>query len=336
MELFPLQLTEKRTSANSTCSHLPLYLEIPCTLTTSPTHPAILPLTHTGKRKMNGYGNGNGKGAATTLPPASASLKAGWSAASIAQLKAARVTTPTASTTPPATQSAVSKIAAQSPLTLARRTYQPRMPHVLHGSFAIREGISTGAKFDAEQVEKLFPALFGQPTVEIVPHFGEKPAEVGRRVRIGVVLSGGPAPGGHNVVSGLLDYCTARNADSLLFGFLGGPSGIVDGEWKVLGEDEVRDYRNMGGFHVVGSGRTKIESEAQFAAVRRTVTEMDLDGLVIVGGDDSNSNAMKLAEDFKRAGLKCCAIGVPKTLDGESCGFLEDLCALVRCGFTDE
>jgi diphosphate-dependent phosphofructokinase len=215
---------------------------------------------------------------------------------------------------------AAAAIAAPSPLMTARHQYKPRLPPVLLGAFAVREGAPTGAKFDAAQVEALFPALFGQPAVEIVPHCGEAGIEVGRRLAIGVVLSGGPAPGGHNVISGLLDYCSARNSGSKLHGFRGGPSGILDGEHVELDDAAVAPFRNQGGFHIIGSGRTKIESEEQFAAARRTVTDMGLDGLVVVGGDDSNSNAMKLAEDFKKNGLSCCVIGVPKTLDADMRG----------------
>lgn len=218
------------------------------------------------------------------------------------------------------TPTALASITSRSPLTTARSAYIPRLPPVLRGAFVLSEGAPTSSKFDTAAVQKLFPTLFGQPAVALVPYDGEDGVAVGRRVKIGVVLSGGPAPGGHNVISGLLDYLTCRNSRSQLFGFLGGPSGILDSDAVQLTDESIAAYRNQGGFHVIGSGRTKIESADQFCKARKTVVDMELDGLVVVGGDDSNSNAMKLAEDFKKHDLNCCVVGVPKTLDADMRG----------------
>lgn len=131
------------------------------------------------------------------------------------------------------------------------------------------------------------------------------------------MLSGGPAPGGHNVICGMYDFITDLNPENQLIGFLAGPDGLLKSKYVVLDAQAVAPFRNQGGFHMIGSGRTKIESPEQFAAARKTVEELDLDALVIVGGDDSNSNAMKLAENFRNYNLKCCVNGAPKTIDND-------------------
>lgn len=169
---------------------------------------------------------------------------------------------------------------------------------------------------DVDEIKERFPRLFGQPVVRIVPNSGG-PVTIGHRLRIGVVLSGGPAPGGHNVISGLFDHLQERNRDSELFGFKNGPSGILECDYEVLSKPSVDQFRNQGGFHLLGSGRTKIENAEQFAAARKAVQDMKLDGLVFVGGDDTNTNAMLLAEDFKANDIQTKVIGVPKTIDGD-------------------
>jgi diphosphate-dependent phosphofructokinase len=197
------------------------------------------------------------------------------------------------------------------------------LPPVLRGPFALAQGATPaaqGAYDDGNSVQTLFPHLYGQPAVRIVPHTGSGTVDSGRRLVVGVVLSGGPAPGGHNVLCGLHDFLAARNLSSRLLGFLAGPSGIVNAEYVELDAHAVAPYRNQGGFHMIGSGRTKIETEDQFAAARATAKNLALDGLVVVGGDDSNSNAMKLAEDFAAHGLSCCVVGVPKTIDADMRG----------------
>lgn len=208
-------------------------------------------------------------------------------------------------------------VAGVSALQQARLAYKPRVNPLLKGAFGTEIGGPTKALYDEEIVKSLFPNLYGQPIVNLVQHTGSEATTVGRRLRIGVVLSGGPAPGGHNVVSGLFDYLDCRNTTSALIGFLGGPSGIVDGEYVTLDAAAVAPFRNQGGFHIIGSGRTKISQPAQFEASRKVVSALNLDGLVVVGGDDSNTNAMILAENFKKHDIPCAVIGCPKTIDND-------------------
>jgi len=152
--------------------------------------------------------------------------------------------------------------------------------------------------------------------VALVPNRGT-PVTMGNVLRVGFVLSGGPASGGHNVISGLFDHLHERNMDSKVFGFIDGPSGICTGTYIEVTAELVDAFRNQGGFHMVGSGRTKIHSPEQFAQARATAEKLQLDGLVVIGGDDSNTNAMLLAEDFAAHGLKTRVIGCPKTIDGD-------------------
>ena len=132
-------------------------------------------------------------------------------------------------------------------------------------------------------------------------------------MKVGVILSGGQAAGGHNVISGLFDAMQKANKDSILYGFLGGPSGLIEGKYKELTTSLIDEYRNTGGFDIIGSGRTKIQIKAAIGVAKK----MDLDGLLIVGGDDSNTNAAFLAEHFSEAGLHTSVVGVPKTIDGD-------------------
>eukprot|EP00871_Galdieria_phlegrea_P002436 jgi/Galph1/3193/GphlegSOOS_G1824.1 len=207
-------------------------------------------------------------------------------------------------------------VADLSPLHHARLEYFPRHPPILKGAFGWREGKSTDSADDAEEIKKYFPNLYGQPPVFICPNRGG-PVTIGKTLKIGVVLSGGPAPGGHNVISGLFDYLRNRNIDSVLYGFLNGPSGIVNAKYVTLDEEKIYPYRNQGGFHIIGSDRTKIETPEQFMKVDETVKKLDLDGLVVIGGDDSNTNAAILAEHFVANNTKTKVIGVPKTIDGD-------------------
>lgn len=203
-----------------------------------------------------------------------------------------------------------------SPLQLARLSYVPRLNPVLRDprqvSFA--EGAPTTASYDVDAINALFPHLFGQPPV----HFAANPdLPPPQKKVVAVVLSGGPAPGGHNVISGMFDFVKELNPQNKMLGFLSGPDGILNNKHVVLDDATVAPFRNQGGFHMIGSGRTKIETEQQFAAARETAKALDLDALVVIGGDDSNSNAMKLAEDFKAHGLKCAVNGAPKTIDND-------------------
>lgn len=200
-----------------------------------------------------------------------------------------------------------------------RGSYRPRMPSILKGLFAIEEGEATECLTEVETCRSLFPFTFGQPRVRFVPHSGDKilPSCIGKKLKVGVVFSGGPAPGGHNVLAGLFDYLVRRNDNSELVGFLGGPNGIISNKFTTVKEADLNHYRNLGGFHFLGSGRTKIETEEQLRSSLKTCMELDLDGLVVVGGDDSNTNAAILAEFFKSNQWKTCVVGVPKTIDGD-------------------
>lgn len=205
-----------------------------------------------------------------------------------------------------------------SPVQAARLSYQPRINPLLKDprSVALCEGNPTTAEFDKEIIHKLFPNLFGQPILHFDRCNPTSSIALGKK-KIAIVLSGGPAPGGHNVICGMHDYIKKLNPQSQLIGFLAGPDGLLKKNYIVLDADTVAPFRNQGGFHMVGTGRTKIESDEQFAAARETAVALDLDAVVIIGGDDSNSNAMKLAENFKAHGLKCCVNGVPKTIDND-------------------
>lgn len=200
-----------------------------------------------------------------------------------------------------------------SPLEVVRSHFVPALPILLKDlarvHFEPQE--KTTAVKHSEQIHSLFPKTYGRPLVKA--KLGE--AKKGRPLRVGVVLSGGQAAGGHNVIIGLLDALLALNPKSTLIGFLGGPSGIVEGKSKELTREVVAPYRNQGGFDLIGSGRTKIETPEQLAAALKTA--QTLDALVVIGGDDSNTNAAVLAEYFLAHGCKTCVVGVPKTIDGD-------------------
>lgn len=165
----------------------------------------------------------------------------------------------------------------------------------------------------SSEIEKQFPHTYGLPIMR--PHLDT--SKRSHPLNVGIVLSGGQAPGGHNVITGLFDALTALHRTSRLFGFLNGPSGIIDGRYEILSEERVAHYRNQGGFDLIGSGRTKIEKDEQFAKARATFELLKLDGLVIVGGDDSNTNAALLAEYLVDRGCRTRVIGLPKTIDGD-------------------
>lgn len=199
-----------------------------------------------------------------------------------------------------------------------RVAYRPRMPAILKGLFSIEEGEATDCLADAEACKQFFPHSFGQPKVALIANHGQGVSPLtGRKLRVGIVFSGGPAPGGHNVLTGLLDFLQRRNVSSELVGFLAGPGGLVRNDHTVITQAAIDHYRNLGGFHLLGTGRTKIESAAQLAASLSTVQALGLDGLVIVGGDDSNTNAAILAEYFLANGCRTGVVGVPKTIDGD-------------------
>ncbi len=198
-----------------------------------------------------------------------------------------------------------------------RYRYEPKLPASLQqpiASIACTFGKATDAAGDAAQVRGMFPLTYGQPIASFATGNNEA---AGKRRTVGVILSGGQAPGGHNVICGLYDALKAANGSSRLLGFLGGPSGLLESRTLELNDEIIDSYRNTGGFDMIGSGRTKIESDEQFARSAEVAKELALDGLVIVGGDDSNTNAALLAEYFKANGVETSVIGVPKTIDGD-------------------
>jgi pyrophosphate--fructose-6-phosphate 1-phosphotransferase len=203
-----------------------------------------------------------------------------------------------------------------SPLTKARSKYKPKLPKVLdsHGmKIKARAGNPTKAVANAADIRKLFPNVYGGPVLTFQSDTKVKL----KRKNVGVVLSGGQAPGGHNVIAGIFDGIKAANKGSKLYGFLGGPSGITDGKYVNLTSPIINKFRNTGGFDIIGSGRTKLETIEQFEAARATLEMLDINALVIVGGDDSNTNAALAAEYFKAHDTGIQVIGVPKTIDGD-------------------
>lgn len=177
----------------------------------------------------------------------------------------------------------------------------------------IIQGERTSSLGDQEELKKIFPATWGQPIVTARIGVGKK----GIPLKVGVVFSGGQAPGGHNVVAALWDGLQQLHPESRLWGFLEGPSGIIEGKFKELSEEEIAPFRNQGGFDLLGSGRTKIETEEQLEKALQAVEHLNLNGLVVVGGDDSNTNAALLAEYFLNKGCATQVVGVPKTIDGD-------------------
>ncbi|MBS0629061.1 MAG: diphosphate--fructose-6-phosphate 1-phosphotransferase [Verrucomicrobia bacterium] len=196
-----------------------------------------------------------------------------------------------------------------------RAEYRPGLPKILRNLHHVRfeKGGPTSSVADQEDIRKEFPQTFGRPILN------GKEGEVRKcsALKVGVVFSGGQAAGGHNVISGLFDALKILNPESSLMGFLGGPSGIVENRTIEITQEVIAPYRNQGGFDLIGSGRTKIETEEQLAASLKTAQAHALDGLVVVGGDDSNTNAAILAEFFLKHGCKTAVIGVPKTIDGD-------------------
>ena len=202
-----------------------------------------------------------------------------------------------------------------SPLQQARSAYQPKLPPALRNGaiVAVKEGAPTTAAGDVEAVKALFPCTFGSP--ELTFESGEKKAFPA--LNVGVILSGGQAPGGHNVIAGLFDGIKSLNPASRLFGFLKGPDGLVKGEYMELTSDIIDAYRNTGGFDIIGSGRTKLETVEQFEKAKENCGKLGVTALVIIGGDDSNTNACVLAEYFKKTGAGILVAGCPKTIDGD-------------------
>lgn len=199
----------------------------------------------------------------------------------------------------------------------ARAEYAPKLPSLLHDIRKVEfaKGRGTGSVADFEKIRTAFPLTFGRPVAmgQLAPS-----KEIGQRpLRVGVLLSGGQAPGGHNVITGLFDALHILSPESRLFGFLGGPIGIIEKKTLLLTKEIIAPFRNQGGFDLIGAGRTKIETEEQLEASLKTVQDLDLDGIVIIGGDDSNTNGATLAEYFLKKGCATTVVGVPKTIDGD-------------------
>ena len=201
----------------------------------------------------------------------------------------------------------------KSALQKERAAYQPKLPKALQGAVTIKEGAATQSVDNQEEIKKLFPNTYGMPLVEFVP----AESETHKAMNVGVILSGGQAPGGHNVISGLFDEVKKLNPENRLYGFLMGPGGLVDHKYIEITVELIADYRNTGGFDLIGSGRTKLEREDQFEKGIEILRELDIKALVIIGGDDSNTNACVLAEYYAAKNYGVQVIGCPKTIDGD-------------------
>lgn len=203
-----------------------------------------------------------------------------------------------------------------SELQTSRIDHALPLPSVLKNPFKIVDGPASSAAGNPDEIAKLFPNLFGQPSALLVPN-GADAVRSDEKLKIGVVLSGGQAPGGHNVISGIYDYLQDRAKGSVLYGFRGGPAGIMKCKYVELTSDYIYPYRNQGGFDMICSGRDKIETPEQFKQATETAEKLDLDGLLVIGGDDSNTNACLLAAHFRSKNLKTLVMGCPKTIDGD-------------------
>jgi len=201
----------------------------------------------------------------------------------------------------------------KSPLEIARASYQPKLPPVFECNIVIKAGAATESVADQAEIKKIFPNTYGMPTLILVS--GDKKEYP--TINVGVILSGGQAPGGHNVISGLFDELKRLNPENKLYGFLGGPSGLVDHQYIELTAKVVDNYRNTGGFDIIGSGRTKLEEEWQFVKGAEICKKMNIKAIVIIGGDDSNTNACVLAEYYLQKNIHIQVIGCPKTIDGD-------------------
>lgn len=205
--------------------------------------------------------------------------------------------------------------AVYSEVQTSRLNHSLPLPSVLKSPFKIVEGLPSSAAGNPGEIAKLFPNMFGQPSAMLVPSESTLPSD--QKLKIGVVLSGGQAPGGHNVISGIFDYLQNHVKGSTLYGFKGGPAGIMKCKYVELDSEFIYPYRNQGGFDMICSGRDKIETPEQFKQAEETAVKLDLDGLLVIGGDDSNTNACLLAENFRSKNMKARVIGCPKTIDGD-------------------
>ena len=200
-----------------------------------------------------------------------------------------------------------------SALQKERAGYQPKLPKALQGAVKVQEGAPTQSVDNQEDIKKLFPNTYGMPLVEFVPADSANNA----KINVGIILSGGQAPGGHNVISGLFDEVKKLNPENRLYGFLMGPGGLVDHNYIEITAENLQAYRNTGGFDMIGSGRTKLEKEEQFEKGLEILRKLDIKAVVIIGGDDSNTNACVLAEYYAAKQYGVQVIGCPKTIDGD-------------------
>ena len=204
-----------------------------------------------------------------------------------------------------------------SSLQKARYEYAPKLPGMLRNGISdicVNEGAETQSVADQEKIKALFPNTYGKK--EITFQKGANTSEAKKQI-VGVILSGGQAPGGHNVICGLYDALKATNPENELYGFKGGPSGLIEDDYVIFDDKYIDEYRNTGGFDIIGSGRTKLETEEQFAIVAEVCKKHGITAVVIIGGDDSNTNAAVLAEYFAAQGTGVQVIGCPKTIDGD-------------------
>jgi len=201
----------------------------------------------------------------------------------------------------------------KSILQQVRTAYEPKLPAALQGYVKIKEGAPTESVDNRDEIKALFPNTYGMPIVE----FETCDAKEGVEMNVGVILSGGQAPGGHNVITGLFDTIKRLNPNNKLYGFILGPGGLVDHNYIEITKDFIDDYRNTGGFDMIGSGRTKLEKTEQFEKGYEILKELGIKALVIIGGDDSNTNACVLAEYYAAKKYGVQVIGCPKTIDGD-------------------
>ncbi len=203
-----------------------------------------------------------------------------------------------------------------SPLQKARMAYAPKLPAAFKAgaNVACTEGEKLAAFADTEKITAKFPSTSNMPLLTFAPGNGEK---IAKPINVAVILSGGQAPGGHNVIAGLFDGLKSLNPESRLYGFKGGPSGLTDNKYIEITADFLAAYRNTGGFDMIGSGRTKLETPEQFEKAEVNCKALGITAIVIIGGDDSNTNACLLAEYYKAKNAGIIVVGCPKTIDGD-------------------
>ena len=211
----------------------------------------------------------------------------------------------------------VLKFKKKSILQQLRSSYQPKLPEALKGPVVAVKGAATQSAGNQDDIKALFPNTYGMPELTFVPDENSTSMHQAESFNVGVILSGGQAPGGHNVISGIFDGIKAINENNRLYGFLMGPEGLIEHNYMELTKEIIDDYRNCGGFDMIGSGRTKLEKPEQFEKGLEIITELGIRAVVIIGGDDSNTNAAVLAEYYKQKNVPVQIIGCPKTIDGD-------------------